>query len=407
MFISHDFGVVAALCDRVHVMYAGRVVESGLVRDVLRRPRHPYTQRLLACVPELGSRERRVAPIPGLPPSTDALPPGCAFAPRCHLALAACAVGEIALSPVGPEHAGRCNPHGPDMSAIVLEAKDVARTFPRGRTNWLKPRPPAFRAVDGVSLTVSRGRTLGIVGESGCGKSTMARMMVGLLDPTEGTLTIDGDSIPTLGQRDRRALYRRVQMVFQDPIGSLNPRKTVREILSAPLAALKGVTGQQARNRVAELMDLVSLRPDFAERYPHEFSGGQSQRIGIARALAAEPDVIVLDEPVSALDVSVQAQVLQLLGDLQSRARADLCIHLARPRRGGGYRARCRRNEERPYRRVRPGGLHLCRPAARLYAPPCSPRCRGRRLSRGRVPALQPARRPDHRCSPVMEKLHS
>jgi len=170
-----------------------------------------------------------------------------------------------------------------------------------------------------VSLTVLHGRTLGIVGESGCGKSTMARMMVGLLEPTSGTLTVDGESIPALARRDRRALYRRVQMVFQDPLGSLNPRKTVSEILSAPLAALKDVKGAQARTRVAELMDLVSLRPDFADRYPHEFSGGQSQRIGIARALAAEPDVIVLDEPVSALDVSVQAQVLQLLGDLQTR----------------------------------------------------------------------------------------
>ncbi|WP_131115550.1 ATP-binding cassette domain-containing protein [Lichenihabitans psoromatis] len=205
------------------------------------------------------------------------------------------------------------------MSDLVLSAVDIVREFPRSRTAWFRARPTPFRAVDGVSLTVSRGRTLGIVGESGCGKSTMARMMVGLLEPTSGKLTVDGKSIADLARRDRRALYRRVQMVFQDPLGSLNPRKTVREILSAPLIALKGMTGQQAHERVAELMDLVSLRPDFADRYPHEFSGGQSQRIGIARALAAEPAVIVLDEPVSALDVSVQAQVLQLLGDLQSR----------------------------------------------------------------------------------------
>ena len=205
------------------------------------------------------------------------------------------------------------------MTEVVLSAVDVVREFRRGRTAWFKPRPAAFRAVDGVSLTVSRGRTLGIVGESGCGKSTMARMMVGLLEPTAGSLTVDGESIPALARRDRRALYRRVQMVFQDPLGSLNPRKTVREILSAPLGALKDMSGAETRTRVAELMDLVSLRPDFADRYPHEFSGGQSQRIGIARALAAEPTVIVLDEPVSALDVSVQAQVLQLLGDLQTR----------------------------------------------------------------------------------------
>ena len=205
------------------------------------------------------------------------------------------------------------------MSEVVLSAVDVVREFRRGRTAWFKPRAAAFRAVDGVSLTVSRGRTLGIVANRAAASPPLARMMVGLLEPTAGAMTVDGESIPALARRNRRALYRRVQMVFQDPLGSLNPRKTVREILSAPLGALKDMTGVQARNRVSELMDLVSLRPDFADRYPHEFSGGQSQRIGIARALAAEPTVIVLDEPVSALDVSVQAQVLQLLGDLQTR----------------------------------------------------------------------------------------
>jgi ABC-type glutathione transport system ATPase component len=205
------------------------------------------------------------------------------------------------------------------MSDIVLRAEGLVCEFKRARPHWLKPRPAAFRAVDGVSLAVARGRTLGVVGESGCGKSTLARMMVGLIEPTAGTLTIDSEPIPVMARRNRRALYRRIQMVFQDPLSSLNPRKTVRDILAAPLFALKGLTGAQAQTRIAEVMDLVSLRPDFADRYPHEFSGGQSQRIGIARALAADPEVLVLDEPVSALDVSVQAQVLQLLGDLQSR----------------------------------------------------------------------------------------
>ena len=204
------------------------------------------------------------------------------------------------------------------MSDAVLRAEGLVREFRRPR-KLFRPRPAALRAVDGVTLAVERGRTLGIVGESGCGKSTLARMMVGLIQPTGGTLTIDGDSVPALARSDRRALYRRVQMVFQDPSGSLNPRKTVREILTAPLRALRGLDAGAARARVAELMDLVSLRPDFAERHPHEFSGGQAQRIGIARALAAEPEVLVLDEPVSALDVSIQAQVLQLLGNLQGR----------------------------------------------------------------------------------------
>ncbi len=193
----------------------------------------------------------------------------------------------------------------------TLEVHAAVRSFGSGRR--------LLRAVDGVSLSVMRGRTLGIVGESGCGKSTLARMLVGLLPPSSGRLEIDGRSIPELARRDRRALHRRVQMVFQDPLGSLNPRRTVRQILSAPLQALHGMGAAACIARVAELMDLVSLRPDFVDRYPHEFSGGQAQRIGIARALAAQPEVVVLDEPVSALDVSVQAQVLMLLADLQAR----------------------------------------------------------------------------------------
>jgi peptide/nickel transport system ATP-binding protein len=204
------------------------------------------------------------------------------------------------------------------MSDIVLTADALVREFPRGR-RLFGPRLPPLRAVDGVSLAIRRSRTLGVVGESGCGKSTLARMIVGLLEPSAGRLEIDGQSIPDLARRNRRALHRRVQMVFQDPLGSLNPRKTVRQILTAPLRALHKMGAAACDKRVAELMDLVSLRGDFVDRYPHEFSGGQSQRIGIARALAAQAEVIVLDEPVSALDVSVQAQVLILLADLQAR----------------------------------------------------------------------------------------
>lgn len=204
------------------------------------------------------------------------------------------------------------------MTAAALAARDLVRVYGGGRSVF-GGRRTELRAVDGVSFDVPRGQTLGIVGESGCGKSTLARMMVGLLPPSAGTLTIDGASIPDLARSHRRLLHRRVQMVFQDPLGSLNPRKTVAEILAAPLRALHGMAAAACRARVAELMDLVSLRAEFAERYPHEFSGGQLQRIGIARALAAEPEVVILDEPVSALDVSIQAQVLALLGDLQAR----------------------------------------------------------------------------------------
>jgi peptide/nickel transport system ATP-binding protein len=204
------------------------------------------------------------------------------------------------------------------MSEALLQAREVARLFGGSRPLFGRRRP-LVRAVDGVSLTVPRGKTLGIVGESGCGKSTLARMMVGLLAPSAGDILLDGRSVAEMARRDRRMLHRRVQMVFQDPLGSLNPRKTVRRILEAPLIALHGLPATQRRQRVAELMSLVSLRAEFVERYPHEFSGGQAQRIGIARALAADPELIVLDEPVSALDVSVQAQVLKLLADLQAR----------------------------------------------------------------------------------------
>jgi ABC-type oligopeptide transport system ATPase subunit len=206
------------------------------------------------------------------------------------------------------------------MSEAVLETRDVTRIFGGGRPLFGRRRP-LVRAVDGVTLAVPRGKTLGVVGESGCGKSTLARMMVGLLAPTAGDIALDGRSVSEMARRDRKTLHRKVQMVFQDPLGSLNPRKTVRRILEAPLIALHGMGASARRYRVAELMSLVSLRAEFAERYPHEFSGGQSQRIGIARALAASPELIVLDEPVSALDVSVQAQVLKLLADLQARLK--------------------------------------------------------------------------------------
>ncbi len=199
----------------------------------------------------------------------------------------------------------------------LLSAEGVVRRFTLG--GGLFGRRGTIQAVRGVDLALARGETLGIVGESGCGKSTLARMLAGLDHPTEGTIRLDGTPLDALLRRDRRALRRRIQFVFQDPLASLNPRKTVRQILEAPLRHLLRMPRAQRRERVAELMELVSLRPEFADRYPHEFSGGQSQRIGIARALAVDPDIIVLDEPVSALDVSIQAQVIRLLDELKQR----------------------------------------------------------------------------------------
>lgn len=206
----------------------------------------------------------------------------------------------------------------PDDTAALIEIDAVERVFGGGRTLF-GGHKPGVHAIQLVSLEVRPGETLGIVGESGCGKSTLARMLVGLDKPTGGAIRFKGEDVAEAARRDFGALARRVQYVFQDPVSSLNPRKTIRAILEAPLIHLLGLGRSERRERLAELMDAVNLRPEFLERYPHEFSGGQAQRIGIARALAASPELIVLDEPVSALDVSVQAQVLNLLDDLKAR----------------------------------------------------------------------------------------
>ena len=200
----------------------------------------------------------------------------------------------------------------------ILEVRGLERRFGGGR-RLLGGRRPAIHAVQGLSFDLRRGETLGIVGESGCGKSTLARLLVGLDRPTAGTITLEGRDVTELAGRDPRALARVVQYVFQDPVSSLNPRKTIRRILEAPMVHLLGLDRAARRQRLDELMDAVRLRAEFLDRYPHEFSGGQAQRIGIARALAAAPRIVVLDEPVSALDVSVQAQVLNLLDDLKAR----------------------------------------------------------------------------------------
>lgn len=202
--------------------------------------------------------------------------------------------------------------------SIVLECNNVSRSFGGERRLLGSPRP-RIQAVNQVSLQIKRSETVGIVGESGCGKSTLARMLVGLDSPTNGELFFHQQDLESLKRRQTHELRKKIQFVFQDPLSSLNPRKTVRQILEAPLKFLLNKTREQRQQRVQELMGLVNLRPEFLDRYPHEFSGGQSQRIGIARALAAEPELIILDEPVSALDVSVQAQILNLLRDLKQK----------------------------------------------------------------------------------------
>ncbi|MFJ8209025.1 dipeptide ABC transporter ATP-binding protein [Streptomyces sp. NPDC096033] len=334
VLITHDIGVVARSCRRVLVMYGGTVVEDGPTDRVLADPRHPYTAGLLAAVPRLESPSgTRLRSIPGSPPDPAASTRGCAFAPRCALAedrcheetpvlarvsdgvLAACRLtGPKDIVIAEPTEAVRGRPAADPAAAPLLEVTGLRKTFPgRGRAGRRDP----LVALDGVDLVLHPGETLGIVGESGSGKSTLARTLVQVYEPTSGVLRFRGRELSAASPEASRALRREVQMVFQDPFSSLNPRMTVGQIIAEPLIA-HGL-GDRARRaeRVAALLRQVGLEPEAAGRHPRAFSGGQRQRIGIARALAPEPSVLICDEPVSALDVSVQAQVVNLLADLQ------------------------------------------------------------------------------------------
>ena len=269
MFITHDFGVVAEIAHRVVVMEKGLVVEQGTVEQVLNRPSHSYTQRLIAAVPHRRSGTQATK----------------------------------------------------SKAAAVLEVKDLRKTYVLGQ-GWFGKRREV-RAVDGVSFSVRRGETLGIVGESGSGKSTIGKCLLKLVGIDGGQLIYDGQDIARLSESQFRPMRKGIQMIFQDPFASLNPRHTVGRIISdGPVAS--GVSRTQAEARARELLSLVGLDPSAFDRYPNQFSGGQRQRIGIARALALDPQVLVADESVSALDVSVQAQVLKLLHDLQQRLRIAL-----------------------------------------------------------------------------------
>ena len=342
ILISHDLGVIANVCRRILVMYAGEVVEEGPPEQLLSDPRHPYTWALLHAAPRIDAEaaDRRLTTIDGQPPDPRAWPEGCRFRARCPFAVAKCAE-HPALLPIGEGRVARCwvtqaggalqsparvaasaapvqaaQPAGP-----LLEVRDLAKHFALPKQGYFSA-PRVLRAVDGVSLSVARGETVGLVGESGCGKSTLARLVLRLHEPTGGTVRFDGTDITHAPQSAIRPLRRRMQMIFQDPYGSLNPRMSVGEILSGPLL-LHGIVADggaaRVRVRVGELLDIVGLPAAAAGRFPHEFSGGQRQRISIARALALGPDLVVADEPVSALDVNIQAQIINLMVELQER----------------------------------------------------------------------------------------
>ena len=344
LFISHNLGTVARLCDRVGVLYAGRLVETGGVREVFRAPAHPYTRGLLDALPDL-DRPRggaRLAPIAGTLVAEDRARPGCAFLPRCpHAAPAACGAGAIALAEAGGAgHLARCARLGElparmaaatDAAAqaeegpVLLEARGVGKWYEVGGGMSGKPRR-VIRALTDASLEARRGGTLAIVGESGSGKSTFARVVAGLAGEARGALSLAGEPLSGGVDSRPRELLRRVQMVFQNPDSTLNPSHSVGYALMRPLRRLRGLGAEEARQEAARLMARVQLPAELAERRPWQLSGGQRQRVAIARALAGDPDLLVADEPVSALDVSVQAAIVNLLADLL--AGSDMALVL-------------------------------------------------------------------------------
>jgi peptide/nickel transport system ATP-binding protein len=362
MLITHDMGVIAGHADRVNVMYAGRVVETADVRQVFARMHHPYTQALLASIPRLSQDSgKALHAIPGLPPDLADPPTGCRFAPRCTLATDKCRTdepplvgettahlfscwhpvdGPLALAPVEAIEAGGIDAPAADLAeplvtvaepappAVELDRLDTAdkptlvlsnlvKEFPVRSGAILQRRVGAVHAVSDVSFEVPSGTTFGLVGESGCGKTTIGRLIVALERPDAGTIALGDLDVTSLRGTELRRKRRDLQLMFQDPHASLDPRMRVGAIIGEPLAIQHLGSKRQQRERVFELLGEVGLPRNAVERYPHEFSGGQRQRIGLARALTMNPRLIVADEPVSALDVSIRAQVLNLMKRLQ------------------------------------------------------------------------------------------
>ncbi len=323
LYVSHDLAVVATLARRVAVMYAGRVVELGSADELFESAGHPYTRRLIGAIPRL-TGGRSLLGIPGHAQSPGSRPPGCSFAPRCSLRIAQCEVALPELRPIGPGHTVRCiraelvisgqqsrvgdpieMPAAGEEDLPALRLADVVATYGRNEV------------VHSVSLSLAAHECLALVGESGSGKTTIARAIAGLHRGWTGTISLGGAELQTAARHRSRDARRRIQYIFQNPYGSLNPRQTVGQIVEQPLRVFGVASGREADQRVAEMLERVSLTAAYARRYPDQLSGGERQRVAIARALVCDPTVLVCDEVTSALDVSVQAAIVELLGNLQ------------------------------------------------------------------------------------------
>ena len=351
LLITHDMGVIAGHADRVNVMYAGRIVETAVTDSLFSQMHHPYTQALLASIPRLDQEaSQRLLNIPGLPPDLSSPPAGCRFAARCSRATDKCTAEEPPLTGETGDHLFACwHPvdgpfvaeasngskkatmltkprEAPDAQTgpgqvlsgqTLLEIRDLVKEYPV-TSGLLQRRAGAVHAVSGVSFSVNAGETFGLVGESGCGKTTIGKMIVALERPNAGSVVLGGRDVSALKGGELRRNRKDLQLMFQDPYSSLDPRMRVGAIIREPLSIQHIGSGADQQQRVYELLDEVGLPRNSVERYPHEFSGGQRQRIGLARALTLNPRVIVADEPVSALDVSIRAQVLNLMKRLQA-----------------------------------------------------------------------------------------
>ncbi len=333
LLITHDLGVVRYMASQVCVMYAGQIVEIATAQDFFNEVKHPYSQQLLAAVPSLQNRGVRLAAIPGSVPTLDNIPNGCRFHPRCPYQFSPCDKVEPEIQTLNG-HKVRCHLYPDKQSLPLLQTEKIAYTkskedkekilsvdqlsisFPLHKS-WLKSRCRWLKAVDDVSFELYQGKTLALVGESGCGKTTISHSIMLLLEHWQGDIYFKRQSLKKMSKRQLRNFRQQAQIIFQDPFSSMNPRMSIADIISEGMH-VQGYSAKKINQRLLQLIDQVNLPKSCLARFPHQFSGGQRQRISIARALACQPQLLICDEPTSALDVSVQAQILNLLKELQA-----------------------------------------------------------------------------------------